>query len=63
MSAFAVNQAQRVTYWREEPLETGAVFEGSWGNWAVEVKTGSFDIHAPERPAGASFADFCNQSA
>ena len=44
--AFAVNQGQKVTYWREEPLEIDAVFEGSWGNWAVEVKTGSFDIHA-----------------
>jgi uncharacterized protein len=44
--AFAVNQGQRVTHWREEPLEIDAVFEGSWGNWAVEIKTGSFDVHA-----------------
>ena len=44
--AFAVNQGQRVTYWREEPLEIDAVFEGSWGNWAVEVKTGSYDVDA-----------------
>ena len=44
--AFAVNQGQRVMYWREEPLEIDAVFEGSWGNWAVEVKTGSFDVHS-----------------
>jgi predicted AAA+ superfamily ATPase len=43
--AFAVNQGQRVTYWREEPLEIDAVFEGDWGDWAVEVKTGSFDSH------------------
>jgi len=41
--AFGVNQGQRVTYWREEPLEIDAVFQGSWGDWAVEVKTGSFD--------------------
>ena len=41
--AFAVNQGQRVTYWREEPLEVDAVFEGSWGDWAVEVKTTGFD--------------------
>jgi predicted AAA+ superfamily ATPase len=41
--AFAVNQGQRVTYWREEPLEIDAVAEGSWGDWAVEVKTSSFD--------------------
>jgi len=44
--AFALNQGQRVTYWREEPLEIDAVFEGSWGHWAVEVKTGSFEVHA-----------------
>jgi predicted AAA+ superfamily ATPase len=44
--AFAVNKGQSVTYWREEPLEIDAVLEGSWGNWAVEVKTGSFDVHA-----------------
>lgn len=40
--AFAVNQGQRVTYWREEPLEVDALFEGTWGNWAIEVKTGRF---------------------
>jgi uncharacterized protein len=44
--AFAVNQGQRVAYWREEPLEVDAVFEGTWGNWAVEIKTGSFGVHA-----------------
>jgi Domain of unknown function (DUF4143) len=37
--AFAVNQGQRVTYWREEPWEIDAVFEGSCGDWALEVKT------------------------
>ena len=42
--AFAVNQGQRVTYWREEPLEADAIFEGSWGDWAVEIKTGRFDL-------------------
>jgi len=41
--AFAVNQGQRVTYWREEPWEIDAVFEGSWGDWALEVKTSRFD--------------------
>lgn len=41
--AFGVNQGQRVSYWREEPLEVDAVFEGSWGNWAIEVKTGRFN--------------------
>lgn len=41
--AFAINQRQKVSYWREEPREIDAVFEGSWGNWAVEVKTGGFE--------------------
>ena len=40
--AFAVNQNQQVTYWREEPIEVDGVFEGSWGKWAVEIKTGHF---------------------
>jgi hypothetical protein len=40
--AHAWNAGQRVTYWREEPLEIDAVIEGSWGSWAVEVKTGRF---------------------
>jgi predicted AAA+ superfamily ATPase len=41
--AFAWNTGQRVTYWREEPLEVDGVIEGSWGAWALEVKTGPFD--------------------
>lgn len=40
--AHAWNRGQRVTYWREEPLEVDGILEGSWGSWAVEVKTGSF---------------------
>jgi predicted AAA+ superfamily ATPase len=40
--AHAWNSGQRVAYWREEPLEVDGVFEGSWGKWAVEVKTGGF---------------------
>jgi predicted AAA+ superfamily ATPase len=44
--AFAINQGQQVSYWREEPLEIDAVFDGSWGTWAVEVKTGRFDTQA-----------------
>ena len=39
--AHAWNAGQRVRYWREEPLEVDAVIEGSWGKWALEVKTGS----------------------
>jgi len=38
--ALAVNQGQRVQYWREEPLEVDGVITGTWGKWAIEVKTG-----------------------
>jgi predicted AAA+ superfamily ATPase len=38
--AHAWNSGQHVMYWREEPLEVDGVIEGSWGAWAVEVKTG-----------------------
>jgi predicted AAA+ superfamily ATPase len=38
--AHAWNAGQQVRYWREEPLEVDAVLQGSWGSWAVEVKTG-----------------------
>ena len=41
--AHALNRGQRVTYWRGEPFEVDAVIEGSWGPWAVEVKTGAYD--------------------
>jgi predicted AAA+ superfamily ATPase len=40
--AHAVNSGQEVCYWREEPYEVDGVFSGSWGKWAVEVKTGDF---------------------
>ncbi len=40
--AHAWNQGQRVEYWREEPYEVDGVLEGSWGKWAIEVKTGPF---------------------
>lgn len=42
--AHAWNAGQEVSYWREEPLEIDGVFEGSWGSWAVEVKTGRFQL-------------------
>jgi predicted AAA+ superfamily ATPase len=42
--AYAWNAGQNVSYWREEPLEVDGVFEGSWGRWAVEVKTGPFQM-------------------
>src|SRR5437763_16822274 len=38
--AHAWNAGQRVSYWREEPLEVVGLIEGSWGQSAVEVKTG-----------------------
>lgn len=38
--AHAWNAGQRVSYWREEPLEVDGVLDGSWGSWAIEVKTG-----------------------
>lgn len=40
--AHACNAGQHAAYWREQPLEVDAVMEGSWGAWAVEVKTGAF---------------------
>ncbi len=40
--ASALNAGQQVTHWREEPLEVDGVIEGTWGRWAVEVKTGGF---------------------
>ena len=42
--AHAWNAGQHVSYWREEPLEVDGVLEGSWGSWAVEVKTGRFQM-------------------
>jgi predicted AAA+ superfamily ATPase len=41
--AHAWNAGQRVRYWREEPHEVDGVLEGSWGAWAIEVKTGRPD--------------------
>ncbi len=42
--AHAWNTGQRVSYWREEPLEVDGVLEGSWGSWAIEVKSGRFQM-------------------
>jgi len=38
--AYAWNAGQRVCYWRETPLEVDGLIDGSWGPWAIEVKTG-----------------------
>lgn len=43
--AHAWNSGQDVSYWREEPVEVDAVIRGSWGEWAIEVKTGAFDAN------------------
>ncbi len=37
---YAIGCGQTVRYWREEPLEVDAIVDGSWGKWAIEVKTG-----------------------
>ncbi len=41
--AHAWNCGQRICYWREEPYEVDGVLEGSWGSWAVEIKTGAVE--------------------
>jgi hypothetical protein len=43
--AFAVNSDQTTYYWREEPREVDAVLEGTWGKWAIEIKTGSYTVN------------------
>ncbi|MBU1701044.1 MAG: AAA family ATPase [Candidatus Eisenbacteria bacterium] len=42
--AHAWNAGQRLYYWREEPLEADGIIEGSWGKWAIEVKSGKYQI-------------------
>jgi hypothetical protein len=39
--AHAWNAGQGVAYWREEPLEVDGVLDGTWGRWAIEIKTGA----------------------
>jgi predicted AAA+ superfamily ATPase len=56
--ASALNRGQRVTYWREEPLEVDGVFEGSWGPWATEIKSARF-----ERQDLAGLFEFCQRHA
>lgn len=41
--AFAWNAGQQVAYWREEPWEVDGVLSGTWGEWAVEVRTGAVE--------------------
>ena len=40
--ALAWNAGQNPCYWRAEPLEVDMILHGSWGRWAVEIKTGSY---------------------
>jgi hypothetical protein len=40
--AHAWSCGQGVSYWRVEPHEVDGVIEGTWGCWAIEVKTGAF---------------------
>lgn len=40
--AFAWNSGQHVAYWREEPWDVDGVLDGTWGRWAIEVKSGRF---------------------
>ncbi len=42
--AHAWNQGQQVRYWREEPLEVDGILDGSWGQWALEIKTGTVSM-------------------
>ena len=42
--AFAWNAGQKVSYWREEPLEVDGILQGSWGQWAIEIKGGSYGV-------------------
>lgn len=39
--SMAWNAGQKVRYWREEPFEVDGILEGSWGKWALEIKTGN----------------------
>jgi len=55
--AAAWNAGQEVHYWREEPLEVDLVSTGSWGRWAVEVKTGPLSVKAL-----AGVLEFCRRN-
>lgn len=40
--AFAINRGQTTHYWRQEPLEVDAVLDGTWGKWALEIKSAPY---------------------
>lgn len=54
--ASAIASGQTVHYWREEPLEVDMVLSGSWGKWAVEIKSGE---HTTRELAG--LLEFCRR--
>lgn len=56
--ALAWNAGQNPSYWRTEPLEVDMVLDGSWGRWAVEIKTGPY---GNRDLAGA--LEFCRRNA
>ena len=43
--AHAWNAGQQVCYWRAEPYEVDMVLDGSWGRWAIEVKSGPYGLN------------------
>jgi uncharacterized protein len=43
--AHAWNAGQQVCYWRAEPYEVDMVLDGSWGRWAIEVKSGPYALN------------------
>ncbi len=56
--AFAWNAGQNPSYWRAEPLEIDMILDGSWGRWAVEVKTGTYGNRDL-----AGILEFCRRNA
>jgi hypothetical protein len=53
-----VNQGQNVSYWREEPLEVDGVIQGTWGAWAVEIKSSGPIVSADVR----GILEFCRRN-
>jgi hypothetical protein len=41
VDAVECTAAASPAYWREAPLQVDGVLEGTWGRWAVEIKTGA----------------------
>ncbi|MBN1982202.1 MAG: ATP-binding protein, partial [Chitinivibrionales bacterium] len=49
-----INCGQQVYYWRKEPLEIDLVLDGSWGKFAVEIKSGEWSL-----PDLRGLSEFC----